>query len=234
MIDKRLEELKKEVYEANMRLVKENLVIFTFGNVSGIDWQKEVIAIKPSGIDYARLTPDDMVLVTLDGAVIDNKLKPSSDTKTHLKLYKSFPGIGGVVHTHSRYATAFAQAKTPIKCFGTTHADYFYGDIPCSEYIPDKDIEKDYEAETGTLIVSTFNKSNLDYNNIRACLVAGHGPFTWGNNANEAVFISKILEEIAILNFMTLQLQPDLKSIKKSLLDKHYMRKHGKNAYYGQ
>jgi len=234
MSDKKLSDLKKEVYKANKRLVEEGLVIFTFGNVSGIDREQGIVAIKPSGVDYNKLSWQDIVLLNLEGQVVDGKLKPSSDTKTHLKLYREFPLIGGVVHTHSRYATVFAQAKLSIECLGTTHADYFYGEIPCTEFISDESIEKDYELETGTLIADTFNKANLDYMQIQACLVAGHGPFTWGSSAEQAVFVSILLEAIAEQNFYTQLLNPDIRPIKQKLLDKHYLRKHGKEAYYGQ
>ena len=234
MLDKKLIELKKSVYLANLKLVKENLIIFTFGNISGIDRERGIIAIKPSGVDYDKLTKEDIVLVNLNGEVIDGSLRPSSDTKTHLELYKAFVEIGGVAHTHSRYATVFAQAHLPIKCFGTTHADYFYRDIPCSKLISDEAIKRDYEKETGKLIIETFTTKKLDYNHIKACLVASHGPFTWGSNADEAVYMSIILEEVARQNFYTQLLNPSIKSIKKTLLSKHYQRKHGKNAYYGQ
>lgn len=234
MLDKEISDLKKEVYEANKRLVEENLVIFTFGNVSGINRQKNVIAIKPSGINYDSLSWQDMVLVDLDGQVFESSLRPSSDTKTHIKLYREFPQIGGVAHTHSRYATSFAQAGIPVACVGTTHADYFYGDVPCSSFISDEAIKKDYEEETGSLIVETFNKARLDYMQVKACLVVGHGPFTWGSNADDAVYMSKVLEEIAQQNFVTFLLNPEVRPLRKILQDKHYFRKHGKDAYYGQ
>ncbi len=234
MLDKRLIKLKEAVYSSNLKLAEEDLVIFTFGNVSGIDREMEIVAIKPSGVDYNKLTPDQIVLVNLEGEVIDGDLRPSSDTKTHVKLYRSFKEIGGVAHTHSRYATVLAQAHLPVKCLGTTHADYFHGDIPCTEIISDKAIMKDYEGETGTLIIDTFVSKNLDYRSIKACLVASHGPFTWGVDADEAVFISIVLEEVARQNLYTQLLDPSISSIKKTLLDKHYKRKHGKNAYYGQ
>ncbi|MCX6383729.1 MAG: L-ribulose-5-phosphate 4-epimerase AraD [Actinobacteria bacterium] len=226
--------LKDTVYEANMDLVSKGLVIYTFGNVSQIDRKTGIVAIKPSGVDYDKLSPDDIVLLDLLGNIIDSRLKPSSDTKTHLKLYSEFPEIGAVVHTHSRYATAFAQAKLPVKCLGTTHSDYFYGDIPCTDVIEDEMLVKDYEEETGNLIVHTFKAQNIDYHMMKACLVACHGPFTWGKDAEEAIFISVMLEEIAMQNYITYLLNPDISSIKKTLMDKHYFRKHGKNAYYGQ
>ena len=217
-----------------MDLVKKGLVIYTFGNVSQIDRENAIVAIKPSGVDYDRLKPDDMVLLDLKGNIIDSTLRPSSDTKTHLKLYNKFTDIGAVVHTHSKYATAFAQAKLPVKCLGTTHADYFYGDVPCTDIISDEMLAGDYEEETGSLIADTFKKNNIDYHLIKACLVACHGPFTWGDDAEEAVFISDILEKIAEQNYITHTLNPAIESIKLTLMNKHYFRKHGNNAYYGQ
>jgi len=234
MSDTDLKKLKEEVFKANLKLLEEKLVIFTFGNVSGINRKRNIIAIKPSGVDYSRLSPADMVLVSLDGKIIDSDLNPSSDTRTHLQLYRAFPEIGGVVHTHSRYATILAQACMPVRCLGTTHADYFYGDIPCTDVISDEAIRKDYEKETGSLIIDTFKRLGLDYKFMKACLVASHGPFAWGNSPDEAVFASLILEEIAMQNCFTRLLNPSIKSIKAVLLDKHYLRKHGKDAYYGQ
>jgi len=215
-----------------MSLVKKGLVVYTFGNVSSIDRKSGIVAIKPSGVDYSSLLPEDMVLVDINGKVIEGNLNPSSDTKTHLVLYRNFKNIGAVSHTHSRYATAWAQAKRPLPCLGTTHADYFYGEVPCTKVIKDKMIKKDYEEETGNLIVETFK--DIDYNHMKAVLVASHGPFTWGEDAQEAVFISSILEEIAYVNFMAVLINPDIDNIKKTLLDKHYLRKHGKDSYYGQ
>lgn len=226
--------LKEEVYNANIELKNKKLVIYTFGNVSQIDRELQIVAIKPSGVEYDELTPQDIVLLDMSGKVIEGRLNPSSDTKTHLVLYKNFPEIGGIVHTHSKYATAFAQANLPIRCLGTTHADYFYSDIPCTEVIDDKMLFKDYEEETGNLIISTFEKENTDYLRMKACLVACHGPFTWGKDAADAVFASVLLEEIANMNYVTQTLNPQIKSIKKTLLDKHYLRKHGNDAYYGQ
>ncbi len=234
MLKKRLTKLKEDVFEANIKLSKSGLVMFTFGNVSGIDKESKIVAIKPSGVEYNNLKPDDIVLLDLDGNKIEGSLRPSSDTKTHLELYREFCDIGGVVHTHSRFATAWAQARRSLPCFGTTHADYFYDIVPCTDVISDNLIEKDYEKETGILITNTFKKREIDYWKIRACLVACHGPFAWGINAQEAVEISIILEEIAKINFISMMLNPNLNNIKKSLLDKHYLRKHGKNAYYGQ
>lgn len=231
---KELIKLKEEVFNANVELAKKGLVIYTFGNVSQIDRKLGVIAIKPSGVEYEKLNVADMVIVNLNGEVIDSKFRPSSDTKTHLILYKYFKKIGGIAHTHSRFATAYAQAKKPIECFGTTHADYFYGDIPCTDIITDEMLSKDYEEETGELIYNTFKKEKIDSNMMKACLVACHGPFTWGINANEAVFNSILLEEISRINYLTHNLESEAQSIKKTLLDKHYFRKHGDCAYYGQ
>ncbi len=227
-----LKDLKEKVYEANMDLVKKGLVAYTFGNVSGIDRKREIVCIKPSGLAYDKMRPEDMVLLGLDGRVIEGKLNPSSDTKTHLKLYRSFADIGGIVHSHSKYATSWAQARLPLKCLGTTHADYFYGQIPCTDLVSDERIDKDYEAETGVLITETFK--DRDYRKVKAVLVASHGPFCWGADPCEAVFISSMLETIAEMNFYSTFLNTDLDNIKSTLLDKHYLRKHGVDAYYGQ
>jgi len=232
MLKNRLKKLREDVCKANLNLVKKGLVIHTFGNVSGIDRESNIVAIKPSGVDYGKLSPENMVLVDLDGNIVEGKLNPSSDTKTHIKLYKEFKDIGGVAHTHSRYATAWAQSKRSLPCLGTTHADYFYGEVPCTKVIRDDQIEKDYEKKTGSLIIETFK--NVDYRCMKAVLVACHGPFTWGKDADEAVFISVMLEEIAHMNFISVLMAPGLENIKKSLLDKHYLRKHGKDSYYGQ
>ncbi len=225
-------ELREKVWETNMELPKKNLVIYTFGNVSGIDRDHGVIAIKPSGVPYEELTPDMMVLIDMDNNVIDSSFNPSSDTKTHLVLYKNFPNIGGIVHTHSPYATAWAQAKKSIPCLGTTHADHIYGDIPCTGLISDKQIKSDYEEETGNQIIEQFK--DLSYEDIPMVLLASHGPFTWGETPQKAVYNSVILEELAKMAIFTLTIDPTAKSIKKTLIDKHFLRKHGKNAYYGQ
>jgi len=227
-----LSELKEEVYKANIRLYQSGLVISTFGNVSGIDRGNSLVAIKPSGVSYKKLTPEDIVLVDLEGNKVEGKLNPSSDTKTHLELYRAFSNIGGVAHTHSTYATAWAQAKKAIPCLGTTHADYFYGEVPCTRVINDSCILKDYELETGKLIVDTFKSK--DYHYMKAVLVACHGPFSWGENAIEAVEVSIALEEIAENALYSILIDPNIDNIKKSLLDKHYLRKHGRGAYYGQ
>lgn len=224
--------LKEKVFEANMALVEQGLVMHTFGNVSAVDRKKKVVCIKPSGVDYAKMKPQDMVLLDLEGQVLEGALKPSSDTKTHLALYKGFPDIGGVAHTHSGYATAWAQAKRPLPCLGTTHADHFYGPIPCSKVLSEHRIQKDYEQETGKLIIETFK--DIDYRHMKAVLVACHGPFTWGKDAAEAVFISAMLEAVARTSLYSVLLKKDLKNIQQALLDKHYLRKHGAGAYYGQ
>lgn len=228
----RLKRLREDVYRANMEIVNKGLVIFTFGNVSGIDRASGIVAIKPSGVDYSELSPANMVLLDLQGNIVEGDFNPSSDTKTHLKLYNAFEEIGGVVHTHSRYASSWAQAGKPLPCFGTTHADYFYGEIPCTDLISDGSIARDYEDETGALIVDTFRER--DYRSMKAVLVACHGPFTWGKDVGEAVFISAVLEEVARMGFLSVTINSDMKNIKQTLLDKHYLRKHGKDAYYGQ
>jgi L-ribulose-5-phosphate 4-epimerase len=230
--EERMARLREEVCRANLELVEKGLVIFTFGNASGIDRESGVVAIKPSGVEYGKLSPQNMVLLDLQGNIVEGDFNPSSDTKTHLKLYNAFAEIGGVVHTHSRYASAWAQARRPIPCLGTTHADYFYGEIPCTELISDEAITRDYEEETGTLIVDTF--INRDYRTMKAVLVACHGPFTWGDTVEEAVFISAMLEEVARMGAATVALNPDIMNIKQTLLDKHFLRKHGEHAYYGQ
>ncbi|KPJ82738.1 MAG: ribulose phosphate epimerase [Spirochaetes bacterium DG_61] len=234
MKDRGLEKLKEDVYRANIELVERGLVIYSFGNASGINRKAGIVAIKPSGVDYDKLTPENMVLVHLSGEVDSGQLNPSSDTKTHLELYRAFPDIGGVVHTHSRYATSWAQARRSLPCLGTTHADYFHGEVPCTDVISDEQILWDYEKETGALIIDTFLKGKIDYHRVKAVLVACHGPFAWGKDPQEAVFISDMLEEIARMNLMSIQLNPTAGNIKQTLLDKHYLRKHGADAYYGQ
>jgi L-ribulose-5-phosphate 4-epimerase len=228
----RIKRLRDEVCRANLELVERGLVIFTFGNASGIDRESGIVAIKPSGVDYGELSPENMVLLDLQGSILEGDFNPSSDTKTHLKLYNAFGEIGGVVHTHSRYASAWAQAKRALPCLGTTHADYFYGEVPCTALISDGAIGRDYEEETGTLIVDTFRE--LDYRHVRAVLVACHGPFTWGRDVEEAVFNSAMLEEAARMGYLSVMLNEEAGNIKQTLLDKHYLRKHGKDAYYGQ
>jgi len=226
------EQLKEEVCKANLALVDYKLVIFTWGNVSGIDRKKGVVAIKPSGVDYSQLTPDKIVLLDLDGKVIEGDLKPSSDTPTHLELYRCFPALGGICHTHSPRATAWAQACREIPAFGTTHADHFYGPVPVTAIMTRAEIEGDYELNTGKVIVRRFK--DIDPMSIPAVLVAGHGPFTWGKNADKSVENAMVLEQVAAMAFETVSLVPDAVGISSTLLDKHYLRKHGKNAYYGQ
>jgi len=233
MNDDKLRILKTEVFEANIKLSRSGLVTSTFGNVSGIDRDRGVVAIKPSGVPYGRMTGHDIVLVGLDGQKVEkDSPNPSSDTPTHLQLYRSFPSIGGVAHSHSDYATAFAQAKRAIPCLGTTHADYFYGAVPVTEIIEDACIRGDYELETGKLIINTFK--NRDPMTMKACLVACHGPFTWGTDAGQSVDMAVYLEHIARLAYRSIMLDSSAGDIKKALLDKHYFRKHGKDAYYGQ
>jgi L-ribulose-5-phosphate 4-epimerase len=228
----KIKELKEKVYQANMGLYRSNLVIGTFGNASGRDAESGLIAIKPSGVDYRKLRARHVVVLDPEGNVVDGKLNPSSDTKTHLELYRAFTDVGGIVHTHSTYATAWAQARLPVPCLGTTHADYFYGEVPVTDVISDTAIDKDYELETGALIIETFG--SIDYHHMKAVLVACHGPFTWGVDAAEAVSLSVTLEEISKTSFLSVELNPSSKNIKRKLLDKHYLRKHGRNAYYGQ
>ena len=227
-----LEKLKEQVLFANLLLVKHGLVTFTWGNVSGIDREKGLVVIKPSGVDYDAMTVEDMVVIDLDGNVIEGKWKPSSDTPTHLVLYRAFSDIGGVVHTHSRHATAWAQAGRSIPAYGTTHADYFYGDIPCTRKLSKSEIDGEYELETGNVIVETFKDKS--YADIPAVLVNSHGPFSWGRDAGNAVHNAVVLEEVAEMALETEKINPAALRIDEVLLDKHYLRKHGKNAYYGQ
>jgi L-ribulose-5-phosphate 4-epimerase len=227
-----LESLKEQVLEANLLLPKFGLVVFTWGNVSGIDREQGLVIIKPSGVKYEKLSAGDMVVVDLDGKVVEGKLKPSSDTPTHVELYKAFDKIGGVVHTHSRWATSFAQAARSIEPTGTTHADHFYGTIPCTRSLTPAEINGDYEAETGKVIIETFK--GFDPAAMPAVLVRNHGPFTWGETPEAAVENAVVLEEVAFMQFNAMALNPDLPVIPKELLDKHFLRKHGKNAYYGQ
>lgn len=226
-----LEQLKEEVLKANLELVKQGLVIYTWGNVSGIDREKGLVVIKPSGVSYDNMKASDMVVVDLDGKVVEGDLNPSSDTPTHLELYKAFPTIGGVVHTHSSFATSWAQAGRSIPVLGTTHADYFYGDVPCTPALDRSQIEGEYEAETGRVIVEAFKGLNPVHT--PAVLVKNHGPFSWGKTPAEAVYHAKVLEEVAAMTFRSLLLNPAA-DIDDALVQKHFMRKHGPNAYYGQ
>ncbi|WP_411337742.1 L-ribulose-5-phosphate 4-epimerase [Ruminococcus gauvreauii] len=228
-----LEELKEKVWEANMLLPKYALITFTWGNVSGIDRSRGLVVIKPSGVAYENMKPEDMVVVDLEGTVVDGKWKPSSDTPTHLELYKNFSGIGGVVHTHSRWATTFAQAGLEIPPLGTTHSDYFYGAIPCTRTMTPEEINGEYEKETGKVIIETFRE--LDPLTIPAVMVHSHGPFTWGDTPQKAVEHAVVLEECAGMAWQDLLVSNNtVRPIQKELLDRHYLRKHGQNAYYGQ
>ena len=228
-----LEELKALVCKANLELPKYGLVTFTWGNVSGVDREKGLMVIKPSGVEYDVMTPEDMVVVSLaTGEKVEGKWKPSSDTATHVALYNAFPNIGGVVHTHSRWATSFAQAGKGIPAYGTTHGDYFYGEIPCTRKMTPEEIAGEYELETGNVIVETFR--DLSPDDVPAVLVHSHGPFTWGNDPFNAVHNAVVLEEVAFMAFHAAALNPAITPMQQELLDKHYLRKHGKNAYYGQ
>ena len=227
-----LEELKKLVYEANMQLPEYGLVTFTWGNASQIDRESGLVVIKPSGVEYKTMSPEDMVVVNLDGTVMEGGLNPSSDTATHLELYKAFPQIGGIVHTHSSWATSWAQSGRSIPCYGTTHADYIYGEVPCVRCLTKEEIEGDYEKNTGLLIADYFK--DKDVKAVPAVLCKNHGPFTWGKNAAEAVHNAVVLEEVAKMAARCEQINPDVKPAPQVLQDKHYSRKHGANAYYGQ
>ena len=230
-----LEELKKIVCEANLELPKYGLVTFTWGNVSGVDREKGLMVIKPSGVEYDGMTPEDMVVVSLaTGEKVEGKWKPSSDTATHVALYNAFPNIGGVVHTHSRWATSWAQAGKSINAYGTTHGDYFYGTIPCTRKMTPEEIGGEYELETGNVIIETFKNREIDPDQVPAVLVCSHGPFAWGTDPHNAVHNSVVLEELAFMAFHTEAMTPGISSMQQELLDKHYLRKHGKNAYYGQ
>ena len=230
-----LEKLKAEVCQANLDLVTEGLVIQTWGNASAIDRARGLMVIKPSGVPYCNMKPEHMVVVALaDGKVVEGKLNPSSDTPTHLVLYRAFAGIGGVVHTHSLFATSWAQACKPLLAYGTTQADYWYGDVPCTRKLTAAEIKTDYEANTGDVIVEAFKKLKFDPLQHPAVLVASHGPFTWGKDAHDAVHNASVLEFIARLNSETLRVNPKIKPMQSVLLDKHFLRKHGPGAYYGQ
>lgn len=226
------DQLKESVCKANIELQTQKLVIFTWGNVSGIDRSAGVVAIKPSGVSYDKLAPDDIVLLDLDGNILEGSLNPSSDTPTHLELYRNFKALGGICHTHSSNATIWAQACRGIPCFGTTHADHFYGEIPVTDLMTPEEIEGDYELNTGKVIVSRFE--GIDPMEMPAVLVANHGPFTWGAAPEKAVENAAVLEQVAVMALGTITLNSNMKDISRVLLDKHYLRKHGKNAYYGQ
>lgn len=230
-----LEELKKQVFEANLLLPKYGLVTFTWGNVSGVDRERGLMVIKPSGVEYAAMTAKDMVVVSLEtGKKTEGKWNPSSDTDTHVALYNAFPNLGGIVHTHSRHATSFAQAGRGIPAYGTTQGDYFYGEIPCTRRMTPEEIGGAYERETGNVIIETFRDRRIDPAQVPAVLVHSHGPFAWGADAMDAVHNAVVLEECAFMAFQTLMLNPGLEPMQQELLDKHYLRKHGPDAYYGQ
>ena len=230
-----LEELKEAVWKANLQLPKLGLVTFTWGNVSGIDRERGLVVIKPSGVEYDVMTPEDMVVMSLaTGERVEGRWKPSSDTPTHLVLYRAFPDCGGIVHTHSTHAVAFAQARRDLPAFGTTHADYFYGPVPCTRELTPAEIEEDYELNTGKVIIETFRERGIDPVHLPAVLCASHGPFTWGKTAAEAVYHAAVLEEVAKMGILTLTLDPNAEPAPRHVLDKHFLRKHGPNAYYGQ
>ena len=230
-----LKELRNIVYEANMELPKRGLVTYTWGNTSGVDRERGLMVIKPSGVKYEDLSPENMVVISLeDGSRIEGEYNPSSDTKTHLELYRSFPNIGGIVHTHSPYAVGWAQAGEDIPCFGTTQADYFYGSVPCVRHLTPKEIDEGYEMNTGKVIIETFKERKLDPIAIPGAICFSHGPFAWGKDPDQAVYHAVVLEEIAKMATFTRMVKPDAAPAPQHYLDKHYMRKHGPNAYYGQ
>ncbi|MBR7927529.1 L-ribulose-5-phosphate 4-epimerase [Aerococcaceae bacterium zg-ZUI334] len=229
-----LEKLKEEVFQANLELPQRGLIKYTWGNVSAVDRELQIFVIKPSGVDYERMTAEDMVVCDFDGNVVEGKLRPSSDMPTHAVLYKNFDSIGGIVHTHSPWATSWAQSGQDVPAMGTTHADTFYGSVPCARFLTAAELAAGYERETGNLIVETFKQRAIDPVAIPAILLQGHGPFTWGKNANDAVMHAVVLEEICRMNYYTRMLNPFAPELPQEILDKHYLRKHGKNAYYGQ
>ncbi len=229
-----LEELKRRVYEANMELPRRNLVTYTWGNVSGIDREAGLFVIKPSGVEYDELRPEDLVVMDLKGNKVEGDLNPSSDTKTHLVLYNAFPEIGGIVHTHSPHAVAWAQAGRDIPAYGTTHADYFYGPVPCARNLTPEEIEEDYETNTGNVIVETFRTRGINPVYVPGVVCRNHGPFTWGKDAAQAVYHAVVLEEVAKMDILTEQVNPKVEPAPQCIFDKHFMRKHGPNAYYGQ
>jgi L-ribulose-5-phosphate 4-epimerase len=227
-----LQKLRQEVLEANLELVRRGLVLYTFGNASGISRADGLVVIKPSGVPYDEMKPEHLVVTDLNGKIVEGNMRPSSDLPTHVELYRSFPTIGGVAHTHSEYATSWAQARKPIPCFGTTHADYFHGPVPVTEAMKGEEIASEYEKNTGIQIVRRFQ--NIDYSSIPAVLVASHGPFTWGPDASSAVHNAVILEAVARMAYLTVNVNEAADSIAHELHDKHFLRKHGRNAYYGQ
>jgi L-ribulose-5-phosphate 4-epimerase len=230
----RIKELKEICFEANMEIPRRNLAIYTFGNVSAYDPNEKIFAIKPSGVEYSKLNVDDMVLVDLDGKVVEGSMRPSSDTMTHAVLYKAFPTMGGIVHTHSTYAVAWAQACRSVPIYGTTHADHLAGDIPVTDVMSDSMIKGDYEEQTGYQILTALKDQNLSVEEVQMILVASHGPFTWGSSPEKAVYNAAVLEELCRIALFTEQIKPCALRMKQSLIDKHYQRKHGKDAYYGQ
>ena len=229
-----LEKLKQSVYEANMELPRRGLVTYTWGNVSGIDRESGLFVIKPSGVEYDELRPEDLVVLDLNGNKVEGKLNPSSDTKTHIELYKAFPELGGIVHTHSTHAVAWAQAGRDIPCFGTTHADYFYGPVPCARALTQEEIDEDYEKNTGKVIIEAFCGRNIQPMHVPGVICSSHGPFTWGKDAAQAVYHAVVLEEVAKMALLTLQIDPNAAPAPQRIQDKHFLRKHGPNAYYGQ
>ncbi|PKM56202.1 L-ribulose-5-phosphate 4-epimerase [Petrocella atlantisensis] len=233
-VNQKIVELKEEVYKANIELVKQGLVIYTWGNVSAIDRETNRIVIKPSGVDYDTMKPEDMVVLDLEGNIIEGNYKPSSDTPTHLALYKAYDTIGSVVHTHSEWATSWAQAGIDIPCYGTTHADYFFGKILCTRALTKEEIEVNYELNTGKVMIETMANNSKNPDELPGMIISNHGPFGWGKDAVEAVHNMKVMEEIAKMAYYTEQINRRIEPISQVLLDKHYLRKHGKNAYYGQ
>ncbi|MFF2591844.1 L-ribulose-5-phosphate 4-epimerase [Priestia megaterium] len=229
-----LDKLKEEVFQANVDLPKHGLVKYTWGNVSAIDRDSGLFVIKPSGVKYEKMTAQDMVVVDLDGRVVEGELNPSSDTLTHAVLYKHYPQIGGIAHTHSTWATIWAQAGLDVQAMGTTHADTFYGSVPCARFLTEKEVNDGYEVETGKVIIETFEERGLDVLAVPGILLQGHGPFTWGKNAKSAVMNSVVLDEVSKMNFFTQKLNGLAEELPQRILDKHYLRKHGQNAYYGQ
>ena len=229
-----LKSVREAVYEANMELPRRGLVTYTWGNVSAVDRAAGLMVIKPSGVEYEDLSPDKLVVLDLDGRRVEGSLNPSSDTRTHLELYRAFPEIGGIVHTHSAHVVAWAQAGRDIPCFGTTHADYFYGPVPCARALSPEEVEDDYEGSTGRVIVETFRERGLNPGHVPGVICRSHGPFTWGRDAAQAVYHAAVLEEVAKMAIFTVQINPEALPAPQHVLDKHFMRKHGPNAYYGQ
>lgn len=229
-----LEQLKQEVYRANLELPRRGLVTYTWGNVSGIDREQGLIVIKPSGVEYEDLRPENLVVLDLEGRKVEGKLNPSSDTKTHLELYRTFPSLGGIVHTHSPHAVAWAQAGEDIPCYGTTHADYFYGPVPCARHLTPAEVEEDYELNTGKVIIETFEMRGINPVHVPGVICCSHGPFAWGKDAAQAVYHAVVLEEVARMAILTRQVNPHAPTAPRHVQEKHFLRKHGPNSYYGQ